>query len=104
VAVHTRVNGALLAVIGDKMIETQRKSIKDLFESQPNEWIPLYEIMEYAAQYNARILELRRSGMCIRNKRVSCKDETGQRIVKSWYMYDTCPGKIKYEGSQAVIA
>jgi hypothetical protein len=102
-AVHNRVNGVLLAVVYNKMIETQRKSIKDVFEAQPNVWIPLYEIMEYAAQYNARILELRRSGMCIRNKRVSCKDETGQRLVKSWYMYDTCPGKIKYEGNQAVI-
>jgi hypothetical protein len=103
-AVHNRVNGVLLAVVHNKMIETQRKSIKDLFESQPNVWIPLYEIMEYAAQYNARILELRRSGMCIRNKRVVTKDENGQRQTKSWYMYDTCHGRIRYEGNQAVIA
>jgi hypothetical protein len=86
------------------MIETQRKSIKDLFESQPNEWIPLPEIMEYAAQYNARILELRRLGMNIVNKRVTTKDENGQRQIRSWYMYDTCTGRIKYVGNQGVIA
>jgi hypothetical protein len=101
---HNRVNGVLYAVVCGKMIETQRKSIKDLFESQPNEWIPLPEIMEYAAQYNARILELRRAGMCIRNRRETVKDEIGQKQVRSWYMYDTYPGRIKYEGNQAVIA
>jgi hypothetical protein len=70
----------------------QRLNIKNLFESRPNEWIPLYEITPLAAQYNARIKELRpeydkrgaliRPGMDIVNmtKRVD-------GVRHSWYRY-----------------
>lgn len=47
----------------------QREKLKELFESQRNEWIPLPRILGMGiAQYNARIFELRREGMNIENK------------------------------------
>jgi len=49
-------------------MKNQRELIKNLFKDRPFQWIPLYEILPFAAQYNARIKELRGSGMYIQNK------------------------------------
>jgi len=48
---------------------TQRQRMAAMFESRPNEWIPLPEILAMGvAQYGARVLELRRAGMEIENR------------------------------------
>ena len=60
----------------------QRKTMRELFESKPNVKIPLYELMKIAAQYNARIHELRAEGMHIRNH---IQIVRGER--RTWYEY-----------------
>ena len=51
------------------MKTTQRARLKELFESRPGQWISLREILDMRiGQYNARLLELRRSGMNISNR------------------------------------
>ncbi len=47
---------------------SQRAIIKELFMRKPDTWIPLYEILPLAAQYNTRIKELREDGMDIENQ------------------------------------
>jgi hypothetical protein len=61
---------------------TQHNKLKEFFESNPNKWIPVYELPKFALQYNARILELRRAGMEIKNKW-----EIVDGIKHSFYMY-----------------
>lgn len=63
-------------------MRNQTKHIEALFKSHPNEWIALPEIMRYAAQYNARLHELRGAGMVIQNK---TKTINGEK--HSWYLY-----------------
>ena len=41
-------------------MKDQREKMRMLFESRPNQKIPLWEITRIAAQYNARISELRK--------------------------------------------
>ncbi len=72
------------------MHTTQTENIKHLFLDHPNEWIPLPTIMPFSAQYNARIFELRRSGMNIINK-----TQEVEGIKRSWYMYE----QVKVEAS-----
>jgi hypothetical protein len=76
--------------VKNKMQTTQRNKIRDLFTARPNEWIPLFIIFPLAAQYNARILELRKSGMQIENK---TKKVDG--VKHSWYKY--IPNNIQKE-------
>lgn len=65
------------------MHSTQREKIKFIFLSRPNEWVPLSDILRLGvAQYNARILELRREGMRIENK---VEEVAGTRY--SWFRY-----------------
>lgn len=47
---------------------TQRARILRLLIDAHGAWVPLPEIMACAAQYNARVLELRRLGFAIENK------------------------------------
>jgi len=63
-------------------MKNQKEMMKQLFTANPNEWIPLFDIMKFAAQYNARIKELRESGMFIKNK-INIVDG----IKHSWFMY-----------------
>ena len=65
---------------------TQEREIELLFKHRPGEWISLPEIMRHAAQYNARIHELRQSGMCIQNKKEKVNGEW-----HSWYRYMPLP-------------
>lgn len=48
--------------------KTQCEAILALLQDAKGGWVPLPSIMEQAAQYNTRILELRRSGHRIENK------------------------------------
>jgi len=62
---------------------TQRDKIKLLFEQSPDRWIPLPEILNlHVAQYNARIKELRDSGMEIINKW-----QIVDGVKHSWFMW-----------------
>ena len=60
----------------------QRDKMRNLFVRNPFTWIPLPEIMKIAAQYNARVYDLRREGMNIINKK---KRVDG--IDHSWFKY-----------------
>ena len=63
---------------------TQRDELRQHFQERPYQWIPLYEILRMGiAQYNARILELRREGMKIENKWMmkQCKKHSWFRFV-----------------------
>lgn len=60
----------------------QKQMIKRLFEERPRQWIPVYEFIQYALQYGARILELRREGMRIENKKEKVNGEW-----HSWYKW-----------------
>ena len=47
---------------------TQRQQILQLLQEREGQWVPLYEILPLAAQYSARIFELRGAGHEIRNR------------------------------------
>jgi hypothetical protein len=61
--------------------KTQRAAILRLLIEARGAWVPLPEIMACAAQYNARILELRRDGFNIPKPRVEIIN--GQK--HTWY-------------------
>jgi hypothetical protein len=61
---------------------TQRDRILRLLTSRVDQWVPLPEILDLQiGQYNARILELRRAGYNIENKKMRSQDG----ICRSWY-------------------
>lgn len=62
--------------------KTQRGEILALLVKARGEWVGLPEVMKCAAQYNARIYELRRTGFNIEN-RSETDPETGAR--HSWF-------------------
>jgi len=62
---------------------TQRSKILRLLTVARGAWVPLPQIMECAAQYNARIFELRRMGFCIpapRSKTINGQKHTWYRV------------------------
>ena len=59
---------------------SQRDRILRLLQEREGEWIPLYEITPLAAQYSARVHELRKLGYRIENK---TQHHNGQ--VWSWF-------------------
>ena len=63
---------------------TQRGKILALLIAARGDWVPLPEITECAAQYNARIFELRRLGFRIKNR---TQDVNGVR--HSWFRLET---------------
>jgi hypothetical protein len=65
--------------------KTQRARILRLLIEARGAWVPLPEIMVCAAQYNARILELRRMGFNVENKteRVNGARHSWFRLVTS---------------------
>ena len=63
-----------------KSRNTQRDRILHLLQSRANQWVPLYEILPLAAQYSARIFELRGAGHEIRNR-----TEHRNGAVRSWF-------------------
>lgn len=63
---------------------TQACRLRTMFVTRPKEWIGLPEILQMGiAQYNARIFDLRKSGMTILNR-----TETVCGEVRSWFMYE----------------
>lgn len=60
--------------------KTQRGEILALLVKARGEWVPLPEIMACAAQYNARVFELRRLGFNIENR-----TETVNSERRSWF-------------------
>jgi len=66
----------------------QRDRILRLFQSREGEWIPLYEILPLAAQYNARIKELREKGHRIENR-----TEHHDGVVFSWFRFSAPTGQ-----------
>ena len=49
-------------------MKDQVNRLKYFFQSNPNRWIPLPDILRLGiAQYDSRILDLRRSGLVIEN-------------------------------------
>ena len=63
---------------------TQRSKILQLLTAARGAWVPLPQIVECAAQYNARIFELRRMGFRIPAPRSKIVD--GQK--HTWYRID----------------
>ena len=49
-------------------VKTQSASILRLLIEAHGAWVPLPQIIDCAAQYNARVFELRRSGFDIENR------------------------------------
>ena len=79
---HLIVNGGK-ANNERSVMATQYKRLEKVFRDSPNEWIPLPRILLMGlAQYGARILELRKSGMDIKNK-----VERVNGTTHSWFMY-----------------
>jgi hypothetical protein len=63
------------------------KILRLLIEAR-GDWVPLYEILPLAAQYSARICELRKQGFRIENKTESMPDSTRH----SWFrLVDAAP-------------
>ena len=60
--------------------QNQRDRILALLKERAGQWVPLYEITALAAQYNSRVLELRREGHRIENK-----TEHVDGRVRSWF-------------------
>jgi hypothetical protein len=60
--------------------KTQRARILRLLIDARGDWVPLPEIMACAAQYNARIFELRKLGFTVENK-----SEVVDGVRRSWF-------------------
>ena len=59
---------------------SQRDRILRRLEEREGRWVPLYEILPLAAQYGARLFELRRMGYRIENRVERCNG-----VVRSWF-------------------
>ncbi|SRR6266403_1356175 len=68
--------------------KTQRGKILALLLAACDAWVPLPEIMACAAQYNARVLELRRLGFTIENK-----TERINGVRHSWFRLIVFPAE-----------
>lgn len=68
---------------------SQRDRILQRLIEARGDWVPLPEIAAYAAQYNARIFELRRLGFAIENR---TREIDGVR--HSWFRLDSVPPSV----------
>jgi hypothetical protein len=75
---------------------TQREVILELLLSARGGWVPLPKIAACAAQYGARVFELRRLGYYIANR---TQDVNGVR--HSWFRLESGPGMLANPKSQA---
>jgi hypothetical protein len=66
--------------------KTQRARILCLLIDARGGWVPLPAVMACAAQYNARVLELRRLGFAIENK-----TERVNGVRRSWFRLIVSP-------------
>lgn len=74
---------------------TQRGQILSVLIAARGDWVPLPKITECAAQYNARIFELRRSGFRIANQ---VRDVGGER--HSWFRLESPPADVSPQESE----
>jgi hypothetical protein len=65
---------------------TQRAAILRLLIDARDSWVPLPKIMALAAQYNTRILELRRMGFDIENR-----TQRVDGVRRSWFRLVSSP-------------
>jgi hypothetical protein len=73
---------------------TQRAKILAELVSAHGDWVPLYRVTQHAAQYNARVFELRRMGFVIHNR---TRDIDGVR--HSWFRLE--PGSAEHTTAPA---
>src|SRR5437879_3882273 len=69
---------------------TQRSQILGLLIAARGDWVSLPKITECAAQYNARIFELRRLGFRITNR---IREVSGHR--HSWFRLESTPADVR---------
>jgi hypothetical protein len=74
---------------------TQREEILALLTKARGEWVPLPQIMACAAQYNARVFELRRLGFEVENR-----SETVDGVRRSWFRLRNLPEQPAGAGQQ----
>jgi hypothetical protein len=67
---------------------TQRAKILAELVSARGDWVPLYRVTQHAAQYNARVYELRRMGFVIRNR-----TREVDRVRHSWFRLERGPSE-----------
>jgi hypothetical protein len=65
---------------------TQRSQILNLLVAARGDWVPLPKVQACAAQYNARVFELRRLGYRITNR---TREVDGRR--HSWFRLESLP-------------
>jgi hypothetical protein len=70
--------------------KSQKEEILELLRSRKGQWVPLPELLSIAAQYGARVMELRRAGFDIANK-----TERVGRMTHSWFMLVSEPDSVK---------
>ena len=73
-------------VTGSSRQTTQRNAILQLLSCAQGDWVPLPRISGCAAQYNARIYELRRLGFRIVNR-----TEELNGVRHSWFRLESYP-------------
>lgn len=78
--------------------QTQLVKILELLISARGDWVPLPNIMDRAAQYNARIWDLRRQGVRIKNR---TQDVNGTR--HSWFRLVSGPEMLALKSVHAAI-
>jgi hypothetical protein len=72
---------------------TQREEILSVLVAARGGWVPLRKITDCAAQYNARIFELRRLGFRITNR---TREVDGRRC--SWFRLESIPADVNSRG------
>jgi len=68
----------------------QRGEILSLLRQHKNEWVELPRLMQIAAQYNARVFELRRAGFVIENKTDRVEGQ-----IHGWFRLVSEPGEFE---------
>jgi hypothetical protein len=78
---------AIQQISGAPNAKTQRARILRLLIDARGGWVPLPQIIACAAQYNARIFELRRMGYSIENR-----TDRVDGVRHSWFRLGNSPG------------
>jgi biotin operon repressor len=77
---------------------SQRERILELLSAARGNWVSLPKITECAAQYNARIFELRRLGYRITNR---TREVDGER--HSWFRLESPPADVHPQESENLM-
>lgn len=81
----------------------QRGEILSLLRQYRGEWVETYRLVQIAAQYSARIFEIRRSGYVVENKtaRVNGQVHGWFRLVREPGEHGTLPAESRGDASHA---